>query len=708
MILELLMKIETFNKEEEAMKKVILFVLALAMMLTFFSCQKGDNYDYDKYKNNYIDYELPEISKEGITWPDNQTLPIFAPLAENLDAIDITAKSASVRATLSAFAGLINKKQPRVFLYTSGLKTEKWPEIVGFDYTLTKKQDEIILKYKSEIKGVVIWDTECKATLNLATVIASQKDALVIDGKQAETYTAGEFSFPVIEDLRDKFDNRLDVYNYLYDNYWKDCTKRLVVSIKEDGWELRDIAIAVNAVTFWLETKGEEKKLLEKFLADCEPGKSVCLGWWDSEGDGVTVSADYGMPTIPADYYYNYTVYSGAQCELDIPEIPAKPALENKIYFSFTFSDGDNLQYVQHAMKEAGQLWPNSKRGEVPINWTCSPALLDAGPAILNYFYQTSTPNDLLICGPSGLGYTYPLIWEKDTAGRDKLIEYMKRTDSYFRRSAFSIITVWNHISEPHQSLYAQNIRSLTGITAQEILPNQDSQRIIDGILPFTATHPRYDGDLPRVERILREVVDNWDGKEPLFVMPQVVAWETGFGVPGMVSIAKKFEKDYGDKVEFVRGDHLMMLMAEKNNTPYNISLGAESVTASGSDENHEAAKVVDGSFAKNKGWQCSDAEDKWITIDLKDTHTISRYIVKNAASGYYAKELNTANFKIEASSDGENWTLIDAVKDNTSNIVDKDVDSFDARYVRLYITKAGSDNVARIQEFELYGIKKK
>src|SRR5690606_23601888 len=110
-----------------------------------------------------------------------------------------------------------------------------------------------------------------------------------------------------------------------------------------------------------------------------------------------------------------------------------------------------------------------------------------------------------------------------------------------------------------------------------------------------------------------------------------------------------------------------------------------------------DVSKIVDGSFAKDKGWQCSDKGDKWVMIDLKDEYIISRYVIKNAATGYYPKELNIKGFKIQSSMDGDKWTDIDVVTANKSDIVDKDVDAFRARYVRLYITDSGADDVARI-----------
>jgi len=681
------------------MKRIISALLIICMVFVLVSCNSSEN--------NYKDIELTEISEEGVTWPEGQAMPSFAPVADMIDAVDITSKGDAVRSLVTCFAGIINRKQPRVMIYTKD--NEKWPEEIGIDYTVTKNESEIILKYKDEISGLVVWDTKVPDTINLATAVAGLNNALVVNEKLLETYSSGEFSFPIIEDFRGKFEDKIEVYNYLYDNYWEKCTKRLILGIMPNGWEIRDLATAVNAVILWLDPKKyEEVAMLDKFFKDTTPGETFYSGWWTSEGDGVTYGSTYGVPTVPADYYYNYTLYAGTSRELDIPTVPAKPELENKFYISFTFSEGDNLQYVQHAMKNAGQLWPSKDRGKYPINWTCAAALLDAGPQILNYFYKTATDNDVIVSGPSGLGYAYPTEWGKRLEDKETFIKYIQNTDKYFRRTGMNIATIWNHVHDKQAELYAQNARSLVGLTVQERYGEQLGQITLDGKIPLITTAPRYDGDIPRVQGIIENVIDDWDGESPAFMIPQIVSWETGGGVPGITRIAKALEKKYPGKVEFVRGDHIMMLYSEAHDLPYNVALRAENVTSSGNEEGLVAENVFDGSFSKDKGWQYSGSDEKYITVDLQKEYTISRYVVKNAACAYYPEDTNTKGFKVQYSNDGEKWTNVDVVKGNKSNIVDKDVEKFTAQYVRLYITDAGADNIARIQEFELYGIANK
>lgn len=688
------------------MKRWIGMLLGISMLLTLAACDTGTNPEGEsKYKNTYRDVERVPVNKEGLTWPAGQVLPTFAPMAEKLDAIDIKNKSSSHRSMLTGLAGIVNRKQPRIMMYTEQGEKEKWHEIAELEFEVTKDMDDLVRKYKDEIKGLVIWDTKVKDTINLATVHAGLEDALIVNEKLYERYTTGEFSFPVIADYRGKFQDKLEVYQYLYDNLWEKCSRRLITGISPDGWELRDLAVAANTVMVWLSPEDTlEKIMLDKFLAECNPGETYFIGWWTSEGDGVTEGSKYGIPTIPGDYYYNYSVYSATSRQLDPPTVPAKPKLENKYYISFTLSDGDNLQYMQHAMKEAEQLWPHKDRGTYPINWTSSPAMLDAGPQLLNHYFKTATEKDLLICGPSGLGYTYATDWTPSTAGTEIMDIYTRNTDTYFRQTGFNIITVWNQLYDYQQNDFATKIRSLIGFSVQERIAGQPGHNLAGNRIPLLTTSPRYDGQRDRVLEILTRDIRSWDGSAPVFQMPQLESWAAG--VPHINYIAKQLEKEFGDKVEFVRGDHMMMLYNEHYGAPYNIALQSKGISASGQDEGREAAKAVDGSFAQDKGWVSSQGEEKWLMLDLEQEYKISRYVVKNAACGYYAENLNTKGFQILASKDGEKWTVIDAETNNQSNIVDKDVDAFQARYVKLLITDAGADGVARIQEFELYGNK--
>jgi len=129
------------------------------------------------------------------------------------------------------------------------------------------------------------------------------------------------------------------------------------------------------------------------------------------------------------------------------------------------------------------------------------------------------------------------------------------------------------------------------------------------------------------------------------------------------------------------------------------------------------AAQAVDGIGTTKWTSQPPSAVpgDKWLSVDLGGTYDITRWVVKHAGSNGESSTYNTKNFKLQRSNDGNAWTDVDTVANNTAAVTDRTVSPASARYVRLYITAAVQDNVAyyqvpgdrsnaRIYEFEVYG----
>ena len=89
------------------------------------------------------------------------------------------------------------------------------------------------------------------------------------------------------------------------------------------------------------------------------------------------------------------------------------------------------------------KLWNNPGRGQVPMGWTMSPAMLDAMPGALDYYYCDAPPATTP-CSPA-LPATAIRI---RTAGRTRrpLDQFVARTEDYTRRAGFRIVTVWNTI----------------------------------------------------------------------------------------------------------------------------------------------------------------------------------------------------------------------------------------------------------------------
>ena len=204
----------------------------------------------------------------------------------------------------------------------------------------------------------------------------------------------------------------------------------------------RDYMAATQALVFWLDPLvAEESTLFTRILGLVEPNTPY-LGWFPGghENQSVTLCSQRGVPVYAADFFNNATVFAGVREPIAAvqPQAPATE-IQNKVYVTLTMSEGDNLQYDQHRMRS---LWDDPARGAVPTNWSICPVIMDAAPAILHYYQRTQTPNDLLVAGPSGIGYTYPSMWP--AAG---LPIFSEATGRYMRRAGMDIIYALNRHS---------------------------------------------------------------------------------------------------------------------------------------------------------------------------------------------------------------------------------------------------------------------
>ncbi len=143
--------------------------------------------------------------------------------------------------------------------------------------------------------------------------------------------------------------------------------------------------------------------------------------------------------------------------------------------------------------------------------------------------------------------------------------------------------------------------------------------------------------------------------------------------------------------------------LAEAETVLTNVALN-KTATASGANSGEEAGKAVDGSTTSK--W-CHDKgiSGEWLQVDLGEKYDISRWVVKHAGVAEAIK-LNTRDFTLQKSDDGATWTDVDIVYGNQQNITDRNVPTFNSRYVRLFINTATQDNSggARINELELWG----
>lgn len=317
---------------------------------------------------------------------------------------------------------------------------------------------------------------------------------------------------------------------------------------------LRDYQVAVKAMAFSLDPNQESERALFSDIAAAVEPNTPYLGWFTGgvagEWGGVGLLSQHSCYVLAADYNTNTTVHAGIRTRPRRSPVAKAPAVENKIYLTFCYSDGDNVQFNEHRLQ---QIWDDPGRGKAPINWTIQPHLAELMPAILDYYQRTATPNDCFMTGASGAGYVVPAQWPDDTFPL-----FAQMTHRLMDSIGITTVSAINYRSWSSGSLplsgakaedYARIVQPL-GI----VLPSNAPQLIwLDGDTPESGLSGA--GDPTSMETIIGYLSANWDGKAPVFYAVQPSGWS--MTPTDIASVVDSLD----DRYRVVRGDQFFELI---------------------------------------------------------------------------------------------------------------------------------------------------
>ena len=373
----------------------------------------------------------------GLDWSGERMIPAFQAI-EHLDVYDLRGASREEQVAATIVAGIVNRPQPRLYLIT-GNDDAAWLKnaLSPLPQTLSPQSGQaaffaLLDSYHSLCKGLILFNPNLMDTINVATTIAGQRDGIVVSPALAGELQS-RYNFPILEDLRKyQWRNRFQAYRWAQQNLLGGASSRIIAGLDPGAFcGLRSFLVATRAFVYWLDSSQylpaefgdgvlSERGLMQQ-LYQSFAGRAIHLGWFINEPSGVALTSQAAIPVLASDYFTNLEVWTALQTPvqpalLQGVEVTAASSidLKNKIYLSFTMSDGDNLQYCQHRLLS---LWNDRVRGAVPVGWTLSPALLQSAPAMADYYLRTATPNDEFIAGPSGAAYLFPSFWPEDQLG---------------------------------------------------------------------------------------------------------------------------------------------------------------------------------------------------------------------------------------------------------------------------------------------------
>lgn len=485
---------------------------------------------------------------DGLNWPTNRFLPTFSTPAASIDCIDISSASTAEQDLFASLEGIVNRTQPRIAcVYSSAEEGEfTWLTVHHLPFVAINGYSAI-LKYQTNVTGLVVTDTNLLDTLDLATTLAGLNNELICNPSLLSTLTNTPYNLAIKDDLRGRFSTKYQVYQFLYTNCWPQCTHRLFAGMETNGHaHLRDYLVATKTASVWLDPGvSADAAALAPFISGMTPVGGVYLGWWPNESAGLQWIAQYGIPVMASDWYDNGSLFGGVSTAISNPPVPPTPPLQNKVYVSITLSDGDNTQYMQHHMKNN---WGNAARGSVPIGWTAQPLAADLDPSMLNYYWSTATTNDCLVAGPSGAGYTRLNFWSPAN-----MTAYAQASNPYLQRSGISGITIWLSVSPAMGNAFAASCTTLTGVNDQ----SDGNYATNDETLPVIGfpANANYASTSSNLLTGITNAASSWNGSAPMFIAVQGSGWD--ISPADCQNIAASLNTN---EYVIVRPDHLFLL----------------------------------------------------------------------------------------------------------------------------------------------------
>ncbi|MBO0793552.1 MAG: hypothetical protein J2P36_21740, partial [Ktedonobacteraceae bacterium] len=170
-------------------------------------------------------------------WSDERLLPHFS-APQSLEIYDLRGSSFDVQLSIATAAGLINRAQPRIYLVArdddlSWLQTClqtlpcTYPELRGETMLLS-----LIAAYRSMIEGFVIYDPAIQDSINIATMLAAQRDGMVVSPSLAQYLHGQGIGLPIVRDLRSfHWKSRTQAYRWAYEQLLPSCSSMVVAGL---------------------------------------------------------------------------------------------------------------------------------------------------------------------------------------------------------------------------------------------------------------------------------------------------------------------------------------------------------------------------------------------------------------------------------------------------------------------------------------------
>jgi len=344
------------------------------------------------------------------------------PAATNVYVVNIHKDSGDAWMTAWALQGLINQKSAEVYLINNpwdrdalndcGKPYIELPRLTGTNAGLRM----LFRKYQGQVKKMFIYDPEKDWTWYLASMSGAQQGGIPVT-ESVRDVLISEFGWKgEVEDFRNRWANRIEAYDWALIHLMPSCTKQVVFATgnrrldakaERIGSPITDYAVASKGFVFGLDfAKPAEHAEIGNIFSTKGYGVGTSLMGYASNGDQANETANrYGIGYVVSELYANGSFWSSfpdkAYTQSLGKAIKAEPG---KVYASFMWSDGDNLEYDQNPLY---RYWKDPARGQIPVATGLATTLQELNPPLLNWYYSKTTTNDELMAGATGVQFIH-------------------------------------------------------------------------------------------------------------------------------------------------------------------------------------------------------------------------------------------------------------------------------------------------------------
>src|SRR5215471_3620281 len=257
------------------------------------------------------------------SWPTFQS-PV------HLDVYDIRGASQDIQLAITTMTGNINHLRPQVYLLSSN-DAAFWLQqsFAQIPHTISPATgnaalDTILNTYASSIQGLIVYDPNSSDSINIATMLAGQRDGMVVSPALAKTLEGPPHKLPVITDLSIyNWKNRIQAYTWAEQNLLKNSAATLIAGLNPTiSGALRSFLVATRTFIYWLDAGNCIPNIFNGFVSECGlmqrilgefPAGTTHLGWFINEPQGVKLTSKAAMPVLASDFFENLEVWSSVQ-----------------------------------------------------------------------------------------------------------------------------------------------------------------------------------------------------------------------------------------------------------------------------------------------------------------------------------------------------------------------------------------------------------